>query len=170
MPTCKWSPVRRRYALSRAKRPCGFTYVALLFMVATLGVGLAISGMDWHTTRQREKEAQLLFVGKEFQNAIALYYYRTPGGAYEYPKALEQLLEDKRFPTTQRYLRKIYRDPMTNRAEWGLVLSPGGGIAGVRSLSENTPLKTSRFPEKIPFADKRRYTEWEFVFLPASTK
>lgn len=146
----------------------GFTYLALLFAVATMSAGLAAAGLEWQTSAQRQKEAQLLFIGREFQRAIALYYYRSPGGAFEYPRSLEELLEDSRSVGVQRYLRRIYRDPMTNRAEWGLVLSADGRITGVRSLSERQPLKTGNFPEAFPFDGRKRYADWEFVFVPAS--
>lgn len=155
-------------AISCPSMQAGFTYLALLFAVATMGIGVAAVGLEWQTSRQREKEAQLLFIGREFQRAIALYYYRTPGGALEYPRSLEELLEDPRSVGVQRYLRRIYRDPITNRAEWGLVLSPDGRITGVRSLSERQPLKTGNFPEAFPFEGRRRYADWEFVFVPVS--
>jgi hypothetical protein len=41
----------------------------------------------------------------------------------------------------QRYLRRIYRDPMTSKTEWGLVQSVDGRIMGVHSLSKDKPLK-----------------------------
>lgn len=159
---------QRPYSPRALRFQHGFTYLALLFMVATVGAGLAVAGVDWHTMQQREKEAELLFIGQEFRKAIALYYYRTPGGAYEYPKSLEELLEDHRFPSVQRYLRRIYRDPLTNQAQWGLIQSGDGRISGVRSLSEGQPLKTDNFPAALPFEGKRRYSEWEFVFVPPS--
>ena len=40
----------------------GFTYIGLLIFIALLGIGLAMTGQIWHTSVQREKEAELLFV------------------------------------------------------------------------------------------------------------
>ena len=150
-------------------RQAGFTYLGLLFAVAIAGAGLAAVGIVWHADRQRGKEAELLFIGNEFRRAIALYYYRTPGQAHEYPRSLDDLIEDGRFPGVQRYLRRVYRDPMTGKAEWGLVLSPGGRIMGVHSLSKERPLKVEHSsPANREFTDKRAYYEWEFVFVPVS--
>jgi type II secretory pathway pseudopilin PulG len=147
----------------------GFTYVALLFAVAVIGVGLAAKGVEWDRTSQRAREAELLFVGSEFRKAIALYYYRSPGPVQEYPKSLEELLEDRRYPGAQRYLRRVYRDPMTGRAEWGLVLAPGGGVMGVHSLSEGQVIKSGNFTEaNRDFATKGTYKEWQFNFAPAT--
>ena len=139
----------------------GFTYLAVLVTVAIMATALAAAGGVWSQAAQREKERELLFIGEQFRQAIALYYWRTPGGAHQYPKDLEALLEDKRWPVTQRYLRKIYRDPLTNNQDWGVVAAPGdAGIMGVYSKSDGTPIKTTVFPEA------RSYSDWKFVFTP----
>ncbi|RTL51413.1 MAG: type II secretion system protein, partial [Rhodocyclaceae bacterium] len=52
----------------------GFTYVMLLFAVALSGVLLAAAGQLWHTNVQREKEADLLFAGRQIRQAIESYY------------------------------------------------------------------------------------------------
>jgi len=153
------------------KLPCaaqvGFTYLGLLFAVAIAGVGLATTGIVWSSAQQREKEAELLFIGNEFRRAVALYYYRTPGPVKEYPKTLEELLEDPRFPGKQRYLRRIYRDPMTGLTEWGLVLTLGGDIMGVHSLSNTAPMKAGNFLEmNTEFTGAKAYSEWKFVVVP----
>jgi hypothetical protein len=68
-----------------------------------------------------------------------LYFQRSPGTAKRYPARLGDLLEDRRFLSRQRYLRRIYVDPMTGKAEWGLVQAPQGGVMGVYSLAEGKP-------------------------------
>ena len=127
----------------KRSRSRGFTYLALLIAVAITAGALAAAGGVYSHVAQREKERELLFVGEQFRYAIALYYWRTPGGAHQYPKSLEALLEDQRWPTTQRYLRKLYRDPLTGSADWGIVEAPGGmfeqnlhGIVHRQLLSE----------------------------------
>ena len=146
----------------------GFTYVVMLFAVAVIGIGLASKGVEWDRSAQRAREAELLFVGHEFRKAIALYYYRTPGQVHQYPKSLEELVEDPRYPGTQRYLRRIYRDPMTGKPEWGLISHPAGGIMGVHSLSKQTPFKQGNFSEADKdFEGKATHADWQFVFTPA---
>jgi type II secretory pathway pseudopilin PulG len=145
----------------------GFTYLSLLFFVAVLGVGLAATAVSWHTARQREKERELLHVGSEFRDAIGLYYHRSPGAVKEYPRDLADLLNDKRYPTLQRYLRRIYRDPVTGGAEWGLVLAPGGGVMGVYSLSKDVPIRKIDFAEiEKSFVNAASYADWKFVYEP----
>src|SRR5258706_16393902 len=59
----------------------GFTYLALLIAVAVGGGVLAAVGELTSHAQQREKEAELLFSGHQYRQAIAGYYERAPGGA-----------------------------------------------------------------------------------------
>lgn len=146
----------------------GFTYLTVLFVVAISGVLMAATGVNWHTAAQRDKERELLFAGDQFRRAIGLYYERSPGGAKAFPRTLDDLLQDKRYPTVQRYLRKIYRDPITGKGDWGLVAAPGGGIMGVYSLSEDAPFKRTGFRvADASLTDQSRYADWRFVYTPA---
>ena len=151
----------------RLCRNSGFTYVGLLIAVVILGVGLATAGELWRTAAKREREQELLFAGREFRNAIAGYYGAPGVGQPRYPRRLEDLLEDRRGAATLRHLRRIYADPMTRKADWGIVDAPGGGIAGVHSISDEKPLKTGGFvgPE-TKFEGAERYSAWRFVFEP----
>ncbi len=145
----------------------GFTYIGLLIFIALMGIALAGTGVIWHTETRREKERELLFVGDQFRRAIGLYYERSPG-AKQYPKALVDLLLDRRYPNTQRYLRHLYADPVTGNEEWGLVKGPEGRIVGVHSLSEAEPLKRAAFPLTYEeFEHAVRYSEWQFIYVPA---
>lgn len=146
----------------------GFTYLGILFMVAIMGIALTAIGTLWHTEMKREKEKELLFIGHQYRNAIKQYYHRTPGVSM-YPKDLKMLLKDPRFLNTQRYLRKMYTDPMTGMAEWGLIKSPDGGIMGVYSLSKQKPLKKSRFKSVDKgFETAKSYKDWRFSYVPAT--
>jgi len=152
-------------------RALGFTYLTVLFMVAILAGGLALIGEMWHTNAMREKEAELLFVGHEYRKAIERYYLLGP--QRQYPRSLEDLLKDPRRPGAERYLRKLYPDPITGK-EWGLVKAPDGGIWGVHSLSEARPLKSSGFKVRdAGFEGAQRYADWKFIHTmptPAASK
>jgi len=145
----------------------GFTYLSLLFFVAILSVGLVAVAISWQTSRQREKEAELLFAGAAFREAIALYYDRSPGGLQEFPKRLGDLLQDPRYPDTRRYLRRLYPDPMSGEPKWGTITAPDGGIMGVHSLSRGKPIKTAgAVPSGPDFGAAASYADWQFVYLP----
>ncbi len=145
----------------------GFTYVAILIFIAIFTAGVAALGLGSQRDLIRDKEAELLFIGEEFKQAIGNYYLRTPGGGGDYPKGLDELLSDERFINKPRYLRKIYVDPITGKKEWGLILSPSGRIIGIHSLSNQTPLKTSGFDSAFDaFQRAGSYTDWKFIFVP----
>jgi len=126
-------------------RSRGFTYIGLLIAVVLLGIGLALVGEVWNTAVKRDRERELLFVGDQFRQAIGRYYESSPG-VKQYPRKLEDLLEDKRFPVMKRYLRRIYLDPMTGKADWGLVMQ------GIRSSASTVLRRTrrSRSPTSSP--------------------
>jgi type II secretory pathway pseudopilin PulG len=148
----------------------GFTLLAVLFMVAALGVGLAALGHVWETHARREKEAELLFVGHQYRRAIEAYYLATPGPDRTYPKSLEDLLLDRRFPQVVRHLRRLYPDPITGKGEWGLV-KEGQGIKGVHSLSADKPLKQAGFDAADKaFEGKAAYSDWKFVAFVGNTQ
>lgn len=115
-----------------------------------MGGGLAAYGEMASHARQREQEAELIWIGNQFREAIGLYYQRSPGAVKRYPGKLEELLEDGRFLNRQRYLRRVYADPMSGKAEWGLVEVPEGGIAGVYTLAEGSVLSQRRFTYQPP--------------------
>lgn len=138
----------------------------LLIVIATLGAALAVTGSFWHTVQQRAKERELLFIGNQYRRAIQQYYETSPGGRY--PPTLEALLLDERSPAIRRFLRRPFRDPLTNSPEWGLVTAPQGGIMGVYSLAAGTPIKQANFPAVLNWeAGLPSYAEWKFVYVPA---
>ena len=156
----------RRHATPGAGRRRGFTYLGLLIAVALLGVALAAVGTLWSTTLQREREADLLFVGEAYRSAIESYYRHGPGVA-QLPQDLGDLLRDPRMPVIQRHLRRLYADPITGRTDWEILRDPGGGIIGVRSSSQGVPIKRANFPPKeADFVDADCYCRWVFAFSP----
>ena len=146
--------------LSAPRGGCaGFTYIGLLLLVAMMGVALTVVAEDWQTVQKRDKEEELLFVGNQFRRAIAMY----AASGSSYPRSLDDLLKDPRFPGARRFLRKIFRDPITGRTEWGLLKPDGNGIVGVYSLSDAEPMKQSGFNlVDRGFEGKKKYSEWVF--------
>ncbi|MDO8990576.1 MAG: type II secretion system protein [Sideroxyarcus sp.] len=137
-------------------------------MMASLGAMLLVTGEVWHTVQRREQEKELLFVGNQFRQAIEKYYTHSQGRMQRYPLSLDDLLRDSRYPSVQRYLRRIYRDPVSGTGEWGLMKGPEGEIYGVYSLSEQEPLKQGNFsPANKNFEGKTKYADWVFMHMPA---
>lgn len=146
----------------------GFTYVAVLLLIALHGAVLAVTGTVWHIAQKREKEHELLFVGDQFRRAIRSYAASGPGMAGQLPRSLDDLILDPRAPGVKRHLRRIYLDPMTGTRDWGLVRTPdGNAIIGVYSRSEDAPLKTGNFSsDDEDFENAARYSDWKFLYRP----
>ena len=140
----------------------GFSYIGLLLFIAITGIELSIAGQAWQYQVRSEKEQHLLFVGGQFRSAIHSYYESTPGIAKVYPLSLNDLLLDKRLPNVKRHLRQIYLDPMTGRADWGLIKEKGR-IVGLYSRSPLVPFKHKGFnPEDAKFTAAKTYQDWVF--------
>ncbi|MFZ5512588.1 MAG: type II secretion system protein [Pseudomonadota bacterium] len=145
--------------------------MGVLFMVAIASLGSLTAMTIWTTEQQREKEWELLFIGNEFRKAIGEYYERSPGTVKKYPLTLSDLLKDDRFLVPQRYLRRIYRDPITGSKDWGLVRAPDGGIMGMFSKSTAATIKTDNFRTRDrALAGKRQYVQWQFVYYPTERR
>ena len=155
------------------RRQAGFTYIGLIVFVTIIGLVGAATLKVGALLQRAEAENDLLAIGAEFSAALASYAQATPPGQPTQPASLEALLRDPRFPNPRRHLRRIFVDPVTGRAEWGLVrAAEGGPIVGVHSLSQAQPLKIANFDARfVNFDRKRHLSEWRFTAngqLPAA--
>lgn len=101
--------------------------------MAILGLGLQAVSEVWATSARRQRMAELEWIGAQFTQAIGSYFEATAGVVVKtYPRSLNDLLHDQRYPTMTRHLRQIYLNPFTARADWQFILAPDGGIRGVR--------------------------------------
>lgn len=149
----------------RAQR--GFSYIGLLIMIGLIGAFAAASVSVGAAMQRRSAEDELLFIGSQFQNAFKTYYEATPNGSLPYPKDLSDLVRDPRSASPRRHLRKIFVDPLTAKAEWGTVAAPGGGVAGVYSLSQQAPIRVAGFDSEFSaLAGRTKYSEWVFAYVP----
>ena len=147
-----------------------FTYIGVLVILAVMMMALGAASEIWHSVMQREKEQELLFIGHQFRTAIGKYYAQSGN---RYPPNLEALLEsnDLGIKDTavkkQRFLRKLYQDPMTNESNWGLVAGPDKRVQGIYSLSEEKPFKTTGFINADADLElAKKYSDWKFVYKP----
>ena len=146
----------------------GFAYLYVLMLIALIGMGLAAAGTLWRTESRRDREADLLFIGDQYRQAIRSYYELDPAQP-RLPQSLDDLLEDNRRPDIVRHLRRAYRDPLTG-GEFALIRDPETrGIVGVYSRAPGQPFKIARFSVKDEaFKGAKSYAGWRFVFSPAS--
>lgn len=161
-----WPPGRRCPARAR-RRARGHAFLFTLLLVALLSVTLLVAAELDSTLARRERERALLQVGHEFRQALARYQTGRAGvAAGQYPPRLEDLLLDPRYPYPVRHLRRVPPDPITGRAEWGLVVL-NGRIVGLHSLSTGTPLKQDGFdPDDSGLRRAGSYRDWVFSYPP----
>ena len=78
--------------------------VALLVAMTVMAIMMTAAMPAWHTLARREKEAELVFRGEQYARALMLYQRRF---ANQPAPSIDALV-------TGRYLRKKYKDPITN--------------------------------------------------------
>jgi general secretion pathway protein G len=108
------------------RRP-GFTLIELLVVLAIVGLLLMIATPRYFGSVDRSKEAVLKENLFQMRDAIGKYY----GDRGRYPESIEALATDK-------YLRKVPLDPVTESVATWIVVPPEdaaqkGGVYDVRS-------------------------------------
>lgn len=156
--------MRTSIAGKPGSKQAGFTYVMVLAAVIIIGILAEAATAVSSRSVQVDREAELLFRGQAYQRAIRSYY-EAGNPIKQYPRNLDDLLKDPRFPGNRHHLRALYRDPMVKdgEGEWLLVRAADGGIAGVASSSMEEPLKRANFSRGLErFAGAKAYAEWTF--------
>ncbi len=88
----------------------GYTLAGVLVLIAIMSIMMAMALPVWDRIKQRENEEELIFRGKEYVEAIGRYHTKFNS----YPPDVETLLKMK-------FIRKLYKDPMTENGEWKLL-------------------------------------------------
>lgn len=150
----------------------GFAYIGLLFLLAAISISLAVVTQNEDTRMQREKEQDWLFIGKQYQRAIASYYYQSPNGIRTLPTKLDELILDRRFIAPVRHIRKLYGDPLNHLQDWNLIKNQDDQITGVFSTSQAPILSakiSAEYQENLanPIA---QYADIKFIFKPDEPK
>src|SRR5216683_7735191 len=86
----------------------GFALMLAVFLTALLLVAAIVAAPSVRNERQREKEQEMIWRGKQYVRAIKLYYRKNG----RFPTSLEDLTKPKM--GSLRYLRQAYKDPMNN--------------------------------------------------------
>lgn len=99
----------------------GFTLVALVVITTVMTILVAAALPMWSQIVKRDREAELVFRGLQYAEAIRVFQVRFG----RQPVSLEELLNAK-----PRCLRQLWKDPMTDEGEWGLVVAQAGRPIG----------------------------------------
>ena len=146
-------------------RQQGFTYLSLVILLAIMGlVGAAALKVEALLARAAA-EQELLEIGAAYSAALDSYAAATPKNMPTQPPTVQDLLKDNRFPTVRRHLRKMFVDPISGKAEWGITyLHDKLGVVGIYSLAQGKPLKQANFDSRFQnLENKAHYADWKFT-------
>jgi general secretion pathway protein G len=119
----------------------GFTLIELLVVLAIIGTLLMIAVPRYYSSVEKSKEAVLKENLFQMRDAIGKYY----GDKGKYPETVEAL-------ATEKYLRKVPVDPITDSASTWIVVPPQDtNKTGVYDVKSGAPGKAS---------DGTEYAEW----------
>jgi len=123
----------------------GYAMAVLLVAMSVAAIMMTVAMPVWKQTAQREKEDELVFRGLQYVRALRLFSTKYANAA---PPSLDVLVE-------QRFLRKKYKDPITNDDFQPILAGqaiPGaggtaqqgagrgaGGASGARGATGSTP-------------------------------
>ena len=107
----------------------GYAMAALLVSIGVLMLLMSVAMPVWRTQAQREKEAELIFRGEQYARAVN--HYTRKLGPGNFPPTIDILVQ-------QRFLRKKYKDPMTEDGEFDIITS-AGGVPGQGSGTQAPP-------------------------------
>ncbi len=145
----------------------GFMLISVLAALMVAGLAVAVASEPVAQAMQREKEIELMHIGQAYEQAIESYYNATPGPVKLLPMKLEELVNDNRFASPRRHLRKEFRDPVDPKQDWGL-LRAGQRIQGIYSLAAGQPIQQAGFTGRHShFNAATQYADWRFYFQPA---
>lgn len=121
------------------RREGGYMLAVVAVFTSVLLVTLTAAVINWQKAIQREREEELIFRGKQFMRAIELWQRKFPG---TFPTTIEALLSTN----NTRFLRKKWKDPITNAFDWRIIkMGPDGTIQGLSLSPGASPLGPSSF-------------------------
>jgi type II secretory pathway pseudopilin PulG len=111
---------------ARARREGGYGILIIVFLTSLLLISTMIALPSVRTQRQREKEQEMIWRGKQYVRAIKLYYRKNG----RFPKEIDDLVKPK--TGSLRFLRQAYKDPMNKEdGTWRLIyVGPAGQLIG----------------------------------------
>jgi type II secretory pathway pseudopilin PulG len=149
----------------------GYAMAALLVAMALMALFMSVAMPVWRQAAVREKEAELVWRGEQYDRAIQLFRrkFAAPG-----PPNLDILIE-------QKFLRKKYKDPITGGDFEVVGVGQAPRAAGVgqtpRAAGVRQPqrgfgqliggVRSKSTARSFRVLDGRStYNEWQFTYVP----
>ncbi|MEO8259819.1 MAG: type II secretion system protein [Acidobacteriota bacterium] len=99
----------------------GYAMVVLIVGISIMAILMTAAMPVWKQVSQREKEAELVFRGEQYARAIGLFQRKNGPGTL--PPSFDLLVE-------QKFLRKKFKDPITDDEFVPVALNAGAQAAG----------------------------------------
>lgn len=112
-------------------REGGYTLVIIVLTVAIMSIFMAVAVQTVEFQMRREREAELIFRGEQYVEAIRIY--KTKYGRH--PMRMKEIWE-----ANPKVVRKQWKDPITDSEDWGLIfLGQEGRRIGPENAFPGTP-------------------------------
>ena len=133
-----------RFTRRRARPDEGWTLIEMLVVLSLIMILTSVAMTQYRNSVQAAKEGALRSNLYQMRDAIDQYY----ADKNKYPESLETLV-------SERYMRSIPKDPITNTTDWQTTpadAEPGStaaatGIYEVKSSSPDTALDNTRYAD-----------------------
>jgi len=118
--------MRNRHARTFTASQRGFALMMVMFLTTVVLLGAMVAAPYFRTERQREKEQEMIWRGKQYVRGIKLYYRKTG----RFPTSVDDLTKPKL--GSLRFMRQVYDDPMNKTdGSWRLIyVGPSGQLIG----------------------------------------
>lgn len=145
----------------------GYALITAIIAINIFAVFSLMAASMWQRELGRENESELIFRGNQYVRAITEFRKKHPN---TFPQDFE-VLEKERF------IRKLYKDPVSETGEWNfvikssnpnnkalLIITPALLPKYGKSYSLIGVVSTSPDESYREYRGKNRYDEWAFYF------
>ena len=104
----------------------GFALMMVMLLTTLVLLSAIVAAPYVRTERQREKEEEMIWRGKQYIRGIKLFYRKNG----RFPTSVDDLIKPK--VGSVRYMRQAYKDPMNKEdGAWRMIyVGPGGQLIG----------------------------------------
>ncbi len=124
-------PGTRNPELGTDRGEGGYTLVIIVLTIAIMSIFMAVAVQTVEFQMRREREAELIFRGEQYVEAIRLYKAKYG----RHPMRMKEIWE-----ANPKVVRKQWLDPITDSEDWGLIfLGQEGRRVGPENAFPGTP-------------------------------
>ena len=120
----------------KTRKQDGFALILVVFLTTLLLISVMAIAPSIRTEKQREKEQEMIWRGKQYVRGIKLYYRKNG----RFPTSIDDLTKPK--VGSLRFMRKAYKDPMNKEdGSWRFIyVGPAGQLIGSLKPQQNFQL------------------------------